>query len=625
MDHIKASEDSFGRANNYYILMWIVIALITVTAFLDFRTHRLEIQANQQIIDFYGPMENDAARLAQELRSFVYLEPGYENEKAAIDAIRSQRSSLISQIRTVSALMLEKRHLTTDQRVAINTSMNQIGALLMLNDGSMQEAEFPHIGQTEQLLLAEHAAGSYLIADAIQGLRVEDAVRYHWLATLDMPLWLEEFAKLEQTLRVEDDPAEHVVELEALLVRTMSKDFRNVRAFSQKVWTTWITSPNDAISETERRRRKSLTLVQTSQFLEQAQENNTQLALKATGQTSTVTIPVLSIPLQLRDAILVAPMIMIFCAVAIATYTLRALRYAPERKIKNTVIGNLPGYYAFYGLWQPLGIGVAIFLLLAPLAILMFVLPAFIPVLLVEWDWKAVAYFGGCAVAFLFLVIPLSMIPRVIELMKDGIVIMALPAPNFPHFNNENGREGVRGIEVTSSTPIVPSQFVGCWKIITSDLYKYYLRFEKGGRYYISDGKHPFQISTDGTAFDWNGSIWVRHSGTGQTLEGVWDQTPDQLTIAADLSTTMLIPDFTLPGLMDSFGNLSGGDLLYFEQRATFVSVSDFGDGTYEATLQAIFGGVNTFDMELRNGVMILTSPNGDTFKFDSVECSALA
>ena len=56
MGHIKASEDSFGRANNYYILMWVMTALIVVAAFLDFRTHRLEESANQQIIDFYEPM-----------------------------------------------------------------------------------------------------------------------------------------------------------------------------------------------------------------------------------------------------------------------------------------------------------------------------------------------------------------------------------------------------------------------------------------------------------------------------------------------------------------------------------------------------------------------------------------
>lgn len=624
MDYIKASEDSFGRANNYYIIMWVMTALIVVTAFLDFRTHRLEESANQQIIDFYGPMEGDAARLAQELRSFAYLAPGFTSEKDAIDTIRRQRSQLIALIRETSRLMLAKRYLTTDQRVAINTPMNQIGALLMLNDGTLQEPEFPHMSETEQLLLAEHSAGSYLVADSISALRVEDALRYHWLATLQMPAWLEAIGKLKTALEAGQDLTEQINELEALIAETMSKELRDVRAFSQKVWTTWITSPAQAISETEERRRKGLTLAQTSQFLVQAQEKNAQLTLRATGQTSTVTIPVISIPLQLRDAILIAPMIMMFCALAMAIYTLRALRYAPKEKIKDKVIGNLPGYYAFYGLYKPLGLAVAIFLLLAPLGILVFVLPALVPVLLDGWDWKAVVYFMSCVIAFIFLVIPLSMIPKVIELMKDGIAIMAVPSPSFPHFDIQKGWSGRPDLATTGTTSIVPPQFIGCWKIKTNDPYKYYLRIEPDGRYYISDGKRPFQISTDEGTLDWDGSIWTRVQGAGQTIIGTWDQSPDQLTVATDLTTNMTIPDFTLPGLMDSYGDNSGGELLYFEQRATIVSVTDFGDGTFEATSQAIFGGVNTFEMELKNGAMIFTSQSGETFKFDSVNCSTL-
>lgn len=624
MDYIKASEDSFGRANNYFILMWVMTALIVVTAFLDFRTHRLEVSANQQIIEFYGPMESDAARLAQELRSFAYLAPGFISEKDAIDTIRRQRSQLIALIREVSRLMLAKRYLTTEQRVAINKPMNQIGALLMLNDGTLQEPEFPHMRDTEQLLLAEHSAGSYLVAVSIPALRVEDAVRYHWLASLQMPAWLEAVDKLKAALEAEKDLTEQTKRLYVLIAETMSKEPRDDRAFSQKVWTNWLKSPEQTISETEKRRRNGLTLEQTSQFLVQAQEKDAQLKLRATGQISTVTIPVISIPLQLRDAIVVAPMIMIFCALAMAIYTLRALRYAPKAKTKNKVIGNLPGYYAFYGLYKPLGVAVAIFLLLAPLGILVFVLPALVPVLLDGWDWKAVVYFMSCVIAFIFLVIPLSMIPKVIELMKEEIAIMAVPSPSFPHFDIQNRRSGGLGLATIGAMSIIPPQFVGCWKIRTNDPYKYYLRIEADGRYYISDGKRPFQVSSDAGTLEWDGSIWTRVQGTGRTIIGTWDQSPDQLTIATDLTTNMTIPDFTIPGLMDTYGDNTGGELLYFEQRATVVSVTDFGDGTFEATSQAIFGGVHTFEMNLTNGAMIFTSQSGEIFKFDSVNCSTL-
>jgi hypothetical protein len=625
MDYIEASEDSFGRANNYYILMWVMTALIVVTAFLDFRTHRVETETNQQIIDFYRPLESDAARLAQELRSFAYLAPGFETERQAIDAIRRQRSELIAKIRGIGDLMLENRSLTNDQRVAINKPKNQIGALLLLNDGTDQVGEFPHIPDTEQLLLAEHSPGSYLLADTIPELRVEDAVRYHWLATLGIPAWLEAFEDLESVLREDVDLAEHIEALNALHARTMSPDFRSVRAFSQKVWTTWIKSPQDADTEEEERRRKRLTLIQTSQFLEQAQARKVQLNLRATGQTSTVTIPVISIPLQLRDAILVAPLILIFCALAIATYTLRALRYAPETKVENTVVGNLPGYYAFYGFNKWIGIGVAIVLLLGPLLVLLFVLPVLIPVVLEGWDWKAVVYFASCFGAFIFLVVPLSMIPRVIDLMERRIVILSHPASGFPDFSLQRGPAGLQSIGTTTRTAIVPSQFVGCWKIQTDDAAAvFYLRIEADGRYLISDGKRTFKVAADGTTLTWDVATWARLQGSGKTIEGVWEQSPDVLTVAADLSTTIAIPGVTLPGLMDTYGDNAGGDILYFEQRATIVSVADFGNGTYEASLQSIFGGASTFEMMRKNDVMIFTMPNGDIFKFDSVDCSSL-
>lgn len=626
MDHIEASEDSFGRANNYYILMWVMTALIVVTAFLDFRTHRIEAEANQQIIDFYGPLEGDAARLAQELRSFAYLAPGFETERQAIDAIRRQRSELIAKIRGIGDLMLEKRNLTTDQRVAINLPKNQIGALVMLNDGSDQSGEFPNIPDTEQLLLAEHSAGSYLLADTIPGLRVEDAVRYHWLATLRLPAWLKAFDDLETALRADTDLAEHIEALNALHARTISQDWRSVRAFSQKVWTTWIKSPQNADTEEEQRRRKRLTLIQTSQFLEQAQEKKVQLNLRATGQTSTVTIPVISIPLQLRDAALVAPLILMFCALAISTYTLRALRYAPDKKVEGAVVGNLPGYYAFYGMHKGIGICVTVILLLGPLFLLLFVLPVLIPVILESWDWKAVVYFGTCFGAFIFLTVPLSMIPRVIDLMERRIVIMSHPASGFPDFSIQRSLAGPQTFATATATPIVPSQFKGCWKLQTDDPNKvYFLRIELDGRYFISDGKRTFTVTPDGTNLTWDGATWTRLQGSGQTIEGVWDQSPDVLTVAADLSTTTAIPGVILPGLMDTYGNNAGGDILYFEQRATIVSVADFGKGTYEASIQSIFGGVSTFEMERKKDVMVFNMPNGDIFKFDTVECSSLS
>ena len=200
MDHIKAAEDSFSRANNFYILMWVVTALVVVTAFVDFRSHRLESQRNDDVISFYSGLEKDAARLALEIRSFVYLQPGYENEQKAIDGLRRDRGAMFASVRKVFKTMAEPGvELTVDERKSINEPLNLLGGMLLLNDITDPiNAEFPFIEGAAALRLAEHSPGSYLIADKIENLRIEDALRYHWVTTLEMRGWL---AALEQLNR----------------------------------------------------------------------------------------------------------------------------------------------------------------------------------------------------------------------------------------------------------------------------------------------------------------------------------------------------------------------------------------------------------------------------------------
>ena len=92
MTYIEASEESFSRANNFYILMWIVTALVLITALIDFRLSRLEQRANEYSLEFYSKFERNAAKTADEIRSFVYLQPSFQNERQAIDQLRRQRS-----------------------------------------------------------------------------------------------------------------------------------------------------------------------------------------------------------------------------------------------------------------------------------------------------------------------------------------------------------------------------------------------------------------------------------------------------------------------------------------------------------------------------------------------------
>ena len=296
----------------------------------------------------------------------------------------------------------------------------------------------------------------------------------------------------------------------------------NKRAYAEKVWNTWIRSPDNPVAELETRRRANLRLAQTSEILREAFQKREELSLRATGQSSTVKIPIISIPLQLRDAILVGPFILAFCALAIGIYTLRALRYAPSAKIPGKVVGGVPSFYAFYGFWPSVGKAFAYVLLLAPVGIFIFLLPFLVPEIWPAWELRAVLYFLASFVAFLFLVIPLYQIPNVIKMIEEGILIRALPTPSFPLIERDRSSQEPQIRTAAPAVAMVPGQFVGCWKIIANSPRVYFIRFEADGRYLLSDGKETFQVSASGDEFLWGKDKWSRQQGSGQTLIGEW-------------------------------------------------------------------------------------------------------
>ncbi|WP_282604458.1 hypothetical protein [Pelagibius sp. Alg239-R121] len=420
MTHLEAAEDSFSRANNFYILMWSLTALILVTSFIDFRSHNIEERSNEELIKFYSDMESDALEIALQLRSFMYLQPDYHNERRSIDELRRNRSRLFAEVRrTVKAMTNPEIGLSSSQRLAINSPLNTIGGLMFLNDPMGLEAEFPFLEGQSALRLAEHSPGSYLVADKIENLRVEDALRYHWMSTLEIKAWLKGLTVLQSSLSTEEDLSKATRELERLKNLVLSEFSLNRRATAERIWNKWIRSPNNEISDLEKQRRANLTLAQPSVALKVAHEKRVALLLRATGQSSTINIPVISISLQLRDAILIGPWILAFCALSIAIYTTRALRYLSGVRIGESVVGNLPSFYAFHGLWSYAGVFIAIILLIAPAALFLFVLPIFIPVLLDEWDTRAALFYLGGIFALFLLAVPLYHIPRVFKLIDE--------------------------------------------------------------------------------------------------------------------------------------------------------------------------------------------------------------
>lgn len=329
MKLIEASEDSFSRANNFYILMWIVTSLVLVTAFIDFRSYQREIVSNDQLIKFYSEFERDAGTVAKHIRSAIYLMPDYESEGKGIEKIRNLRSTSIAHHNWLSSNLARRTpNLTTEQRIEINTALNYMWSMLLLNDAV--DAVGGPVATEPSLLLAEHEAGSYLVAERVENLRIEDAARYLWLSTLNLPRWSEVLSKHVSNLRAGTLSPEFGPDLTSAASAVKSENHKQKRRVAEDIWIKWIKSATADSSETaggkqEIRRRLSLTLAQTSLFLRDAYQKQAQLNLRAGGQASTVKIPVISIPLQLRDAALVTPWIVVFCALAILIYTHRAI------------------------------------------------------------------------------------------------------------------------------------------------------------------------------------------------------------------------------------------------------------------------------------------------------------
>ena len=98
MTLIEAAEDSFSRANTYFVLTWIITTLVVATAFVDYRTHRREVAVNERLVESYASLEQLASNVARDIRTAVYLSPGYTSERAGIDTLRGLRSAVLRHV-----------------------------------------------------------------------------------------------------------------------------------------------------------------------------------------------------------------------------------------------------------------------------------------------------------------------------------------------------------------------------------------------------------------------------------------------------------------------------------------------------------------------------------------------
>lgn len=425
MTRIEAAEESFGKANTFHVLAWIVTALVLATAFVDYRSYEREVAINSGQLTLYTGLERNASEVAKRLRNNIYLASGYTSEEAGIEKLRRMRSEVIADLVWVddnfSRLM---PGLSTDDRLIIQPSLNFMRAMLMLNDAG---EDYAPAEQEPALLFAEHEAGSYLTTKKIEHLRIEDATRFLWVSSLGLDHWKQILGKHKAALSAGvPSAAEMVQDLSTVIPNSTSERQRRDRRAASDLWTKWLkasTASSAGVSggTTEARRRASLTLSQTSVFLDQAMAKQAELDLQAGGQGSVVEIPVISMPLQLRDASIAAPWILAFCSLSILIYTLRALRYAPVTSDEDTIVGSVPGFYVGHGLGPAIGILSAMLLLWLPSILIAVLLPLLQPGLASASGEYAYVFFAGVVLSLFFGLFALFQIPAVLNLIDGDI------------------------------------------------------------------------------------------------------------------------------------------------------------------------------------------------------------
>ena len=136
-----------------------------------------------------------------------------------------------------------------------------------------------------------------------------------------------------------------------------------------------------------------------------------------------IELPFIALPLQLREAVLVAPWVLAACFMAIAIYTRRVIRYARAARSSDEIVGKAPVFLAFYGLSDRIGMGIAALLLFLPAILVAAVLPFLLPAAVTSGLVEGLVYFGGTLLALTFGIWTVVQLPNVFALIDEGIAV----------------------------------------------------------------------------------------------------------------------------------------------------------------------------------------------------------
>lgn len=427
MKLVEAAEAGYAAANSYFLLLWGIVAVVALTTFFEQRDISTDRSEASRVIQLYDDLIAPTETTASFLNRVVSAGPHFANPKELFFEMRANTllsRALLSELRsTIGA----RRDLSDETRVRINTAINPMQALLHFNTPGLVDFGMVPVGGEQGLLLAEIDVGTMGSADTVGELRVQDAVRYLWLAAIPMRKMMSEADELRRQaasndLFEVDQLAERLAKFAETSLRRQSRDA------ARDLWFIWIKalpSPSDdPEAQLERLAMEQLQLATPSRETIEAFRIQSIAKARQKGSEVEVNLPGFSLPLRLLDALIFLPTVVAACLLAIYVYTSRGLRYGTRENLDedHQIVGKTPVYLALYGVSKPIGVLIGAAALGLPVGITVVLPLAFVPTAL-SATWASWTFWGAILFSAAVLVMLLVQMNKVTELIADDVVL----------------------------------------------------------------------------------------------------------------------------------------------------------------------------------------------------------
>lgn len=427
MKLVEAAEAGYAAANSYFLLLWGIVAVVALTTFFEQREISKDWSEAARVIRLYDDLISPTEATASFLNRVVSGGPHYAEPKKLFFEMRANTLLSRALLSELQSTIGARRDLSDDTRVRINTAINPIQAILYFNTHELVDFGMVPISGEQGLLLAEFDVGTMGSADTVEELRVQDAVRYLWLATIPMRKMMSEADELRRQASSIDlvEVDQLAKQLTKFAETSLNRESRDVARDLWLIWIKALPSPyDDPEAQLERLAMERLQLATPS--IETIEAFRVQSIAKArqTGSEVEVNLPGFSLPLRLLDALIFMPAVVAVCLLAIYVYTSRGLRYGTRENLgeDHQIVGKTPVYLALYGVSKPIGVLIGAAALGLPVGITVALPLAFVPTAL-SATWASWVFWSATMFSAAVLVMLLVQMNKVNELIADGVVL----------------------------------------------------------------------------------------------------------------------------------------------------------------------------------------------------------